>query len=296
MNRARVIEGSGQPPPPAAPLAACPTPELTEREFFNFCQLIHRHAGIHLSSQKKALMQTRLVKLVRSRGLRSYQEYYRQVVEDKSGQELARLLDAISTNQTAFWREPAHFQFLSQEILPMWRQQQRGGLKWRLWSAGCSTGEEPYTLAMVLLEALPAKDLKDVEIFASDLNTRVLVQAQRGIYPQARIAPLPPEWRRRFFQKGHGRWEGYVRIKPEVQKLVHFFHLNFMDTFNFHNEFDLIFCRNVMIYFDKSTQAAVVQKFHHCLRPGGYLFLGHSESLCNLNHRFSYVKPTVYRK
>ena len=273
-----------------------PAFDLSDNEFADFCQLIYRQAGIYLPPHKKELVRSRLAKLVRERGLACFSEYYQQVLKDTSGGELDRLLDAISTNQTAFWREPAHFVLLAQEILPLWQQQRRAGLSWRFWSAGCSSGEEPYTLAMVLLEALPAKDLKDVMIFASDLNTQVLAQAQQGIYPDARVAPLPPECRRRFFQKGHGQWDGYVRVKPEVRRLVHFFHLNLMDAFNFNDEFDLIFCRNVMIYFDKFTQAAVVEKFYRSLRPAGYLFIGHSESLCNLDHRFSYVKPTVYRK
>jgi chemotaxis protein methyltransferase CheR len=283
-------------PQPAPPWLIANQPELSDREFADFCRLIHRHAGIHLPAQKKELVRGRLVKLLRARGLSSFSAYYGQVLEDKSGGELAQLLDAISTNQTAFWREPAHFLFLCQEILPHWRQQRRHGMGWRFWSAGCSSGEEPYTLAMVLLEALPAAEVKNIKIYASDLSTQVLAQAQQGIYPEARVAPLPAEWRRRFFQKGQGKFQGSVRLKAEVRGLVHFFHLNLMDPGTFHEELDLIFCRNVMIYFDKQTQAAVVEKLYRALRPGGYLFLGHSESLCNLRHRFSYVKPTVYRK
>jgi len=284
--------------PLPVPEAPWPTfqPQLSEEEFSSFCRLIHRHAGIYLSAQKKALVQARLGKVVQTLGLRSFQEYYRRVVADKSGQELTRLLDAISTNQTAFWREPNHFLLVSREILPNWYRQKRAGLNWRFWSAGCSSGEEPYTLAMVLLETLPADEIKNVKIFASDLNTQVLAQAKRGVYPEARIRPLPAEWRQRFFQKGQGRWEGYVRVRPEVRKLVHFFHLNLMDDFEFHEELDLIFCRNVMIYFDKETQAKVVGKFYRALRTGGCLILEHSESLCNLPHRFIYVRPTVYRK
>jgi len=296
VTRAKVHHGKAAAPPQPTPWLVSSPPGLSDREFSDLCRLIHRHAGIYLPPQKKELVQARLGKLLRVRGLISFQEYYRQVLEDKSGGELTQLLDAISTNQTAFWREPAHFLLLSQEILPLWQQQKRAGLSWRFWSAGCSSGEEPYTLAMVLLEALPAQELKGVKIYASDLNTQVLAQAQRGIYPEARAAPLPAEWRRRYFQKGIGRWEGYVRVKPEVQALVHFFHLNLMDALDFHDEFDLIFCRNVMIYFDRQTQATVVEKFYRSLRPGGCLFLGHSESLCNLRHRFTYVKPTVYRK
>ncbi|MDI6852457.1 MAG: protein-glutamate O-methyltransferase CheR [Deltaproteobacteria bacterium] len=296
MNHASLTGGNGKSASAGAAWDALPAPEISEKEFLSLRRLIHRQAGIHLSPQKKELLQARLAKIIRSQGLRSYQDYYRRVMADDSGRELCQLLNAISTNQTAFWREPAHFQLLSQEILPAWRQQRRAGLCWRFWCAGCSSGEEPYTLAMVLLENLSPEEVKNVRIYASDLNTQVLEQARQGIYPAARTAPLPLGWQTRFFQKGVGRQEGFVRLKPQVRELVEFFHLNLMDDFAFREEIDLIFCRNVMIYFDKETQAGVVEKFYRSLRPGGYLFLGHSESLCNIRHHFTYVKPTVYRK
>ncbi|OGR05819.1 MAG: hypothetical protein A3K23_06110 [Desulfobacca sp. RBG_16_58_9] len=151
-------------------------------------------------------------------------------------------------------------------------------------------------MAMVLLNAIPDKNLSGVKIYASDINTQVLNQAQRGIYPLSRVEPLSNEWRRRFFQKGVNQWEGYVRIKPGVKQLVEYFRFNLMDPFPFKEELDIVFCLNVMIYFEKATQTELVNKFHHCLKPGGYLFIGHSESLCNISHRFAYVKPTIYRK
>ncbi len=271
-------------------------PELSDRDFHNFCQLVYQHAGIHLSPQKKELVRARLSKILRLRGLSEFQDYYELVRRDQSGVELVQLLDAISTNQTAFWREPGHFVFLGQEVLPAWRSRNRQGRRWRLWSAGCSSGEEAYSLAMVLLDGLSAAELTGVKILATDLNTQVLAQAQRGIYPLARLEPLPVEWRRRFFQKGVNQWEGYVRVKPEIRSLVQFRRLNFMEPFQFGENFDIIFCRNVMIYFDKNTQAELVHKFYQCLNPGGYLFIGHSESLCSITHNFNYVKPTIYRK
>ncbi len=135
-----------------------------------------------------------------------------------------------------------------------------------------------------------------MKVYASDLNTKVLTQAERGIYPLSRVKPLPPEWQRRFFQQGVRERQGFVRVKPEVRQLVNFFRFNLMDPLPFQEEMDVIFCRNVMIYFEKETQAALVDRFHRCLRPGGYLFIGHSESLCNHRHQFTYVKPTIYRK
>jgi chemotaxis protein methyltransferase CheR len=269
---------------------------LSDPEFSRLCRLVHRHAGIHLTVHKKELVRARLMKVLRARSLESFQEYYDLVLADKSGAELACLLDALSTNLTAFAREPGHFQYLAQEVLPAWRQGQGEPLRQTLWSAGCSTGEEPYTLAMILMDTFPGEDLSQVKIYASDLNTQVLTQAERGVYPFARMEPLPPEWRRRFFQKGVREQEGFVRVKPEVRRLVNFFRFNLMDPFPFQEKMDVIFCRNVMIYFEKETQAKLVDKFFHCLRPGGYLFIGHSESLCNHRHQFTYVKPTIYRK
>lgn len=282
--------------PACVPGISVTMPQLSDAEFAQLSQLVYQHAGIHLPAQKKELVRSRLTKFLRTRKLTSFQEYYRQVLEDSSGLELINLLDAVSTNMTAFWREPKHFEFLGQELVPTLRQKCKGTPQWRLWSAGCSSGEEPYTLAMVLLNALPAKDLSGVKIHASDINTQVLNQAQRGIYPLSRVEPLSQEWRRRFFQKGVNQWEGFVRVKPEVKQLVQFFRFNLMDPFPFREEFDVIFCRNVMIYFEKATQTELIKKFHQCLKPGGYLFIGHSESLCNVSHQFAYVKPTIYRK
>ena len=269
-------------------------PELTDREFYDLCRLIHRHAGIQLSAQKKELVRSRLAKILRSRNLTSFAHYYQEVLADKTGGELVSLLDAISTNQTAFWREPAHFLFLAREVLPAWRRAMQK--PWRFWSAGCASGEEPYTLAMMLLETFGPQGLGGVKILASDLNTQVLAQARQGVYSLERLAPLPPEWRRRYFQKGVNRFEGFARLKEEVRRLVEFIRLNFMEPFHFPEEFDVIFCRNVMIYFDRQNQQRLIRQFHQCLRPGGYLFIGHSESLCNINHPFTYVRPTIYQK
>lgn len=271
-------------------------PELSEGEFQDFCRLIYRQAGINLTAQKKELLRARLSRLLRDRGILSFRDYFRQVVADQSGRELTQLLDAVSTNQTAFLREPGHFQFLAREVLPALNQPGAKG-RLALWSAGCSSGEEPCTLAMVLLDAYGDRDLSGVKIYASDLSTKVLAQAGRGVYPESRVAPLSPEWRRRFFQRGFNHSQGLVRVKAAVRQLITFFPFNLMaPAFPFEAELDLIFCRNVMIYFDKKTQAEVVRKFHRCLKPGGHLFIGHSESLCSLDHHFTYIKPTIYRK
>jgi len=269
-------------------------PQLSDAEFFSFCQLVHQHAGIHLTPQKKELVRGRLMKILRQRGISSFRDYYQKVLQDQSGLELVHLLDAISTNQTSFWREPGHFEYLAREILPTWRS--RGPVQRTIWSAGCSSGEEPYTLAMVCLDVLEDQDLSRLKILASDINTQVLEQARRGVYPFSRVEPLPEDYRRRFCQRGVGKCEGLVRVKPEVRQFVEFFRLNLMDPLPFGEELDLIFCRNVMIYFSKQTQAELVKKFYRCLKPGGYLFIGHSESLCGHQNGFHYLRPTIYRK
>ena len=236
------------------------TPNLSDAEFNQLSQLVYQHAGINLPPQKKELVRSRLTKILRTRGIPSFQDYYQQVLHDSSGLELINLLDAISTNMTAFWREPKHFEFLGQELVPAVLQHAKGAPEFRLWSAGCSSGEEPYTLAMVILNGLNNADLSKIKIYASDINTQVLNQAQRGVYPLARVEPLSKEWRRRFFQKGVNQWEGYVRVKTEVKQLVEFFRLNLMGQFPFKQELDVIFCRNVMIYFEKATQTELVKK------------------------------------
>ena len=271
-------------------------PEISDAEFFRFSQLFYRHAGIRLTAQKKELVRARLMKVLRLRGVKDFGDYYQQVLADKSGAELTCLLEALSPNQSGFWREPRHFQYLVEEIFPTWHQQHRGARGLNLWSVGCSSGEEPYTLAMVLCEAFPGKDFSRVKIHGSDLDTQNLAQAERGVYPLDRVELLPPRWLRRYFTPGIGEWEGFVRVRPELRRLVYFFRLNLMDPFPFREELDIIFCRNVMIYFERETQAKLVEKFFHCLKPGGYLFIGPSESLGNHQHRFSEVKPTIYRK
>jgi len=286
-SRSGAAQTAEKPAAVLAPALAEASPELSDRDFFCFCQLVHQHAGIHLTAQKKELVRARLTKILRQRRLKNFRDYYELLLMDASGVELTCFLDAISTNQTAFWREPKHFQHLMEEVLPAWPPERRRPLRGKIWSAGCSSGEEPYTLAIIMMAAFAGEDLSQVKIYASDLNTQVLAQAERGIYPISRVEPLPPDWWQR---------QGFVRVKPEVRQLVNFFRFNLMDQLPFREEMDIIFCRNVMIYFEKETQIQLVNKFYQCLRPGGYLFIGHSESLCNHRHQFNYVKPTIYRK
>ncbi len=273
------------------------SPEINDADFNRFRSLIYERSGINLNEGKKELVRARLLKRMRHCGLTSFKDYYQMVQKDDSGMELVYLLDAISTNQTYFFREPQHFDFLAAEILPRWHKSPSGRRSLNIWSAGCSSGEEPYTLAMVILAHMEKFGSSwQVKITASDLSTRVLDQARQGIYPESRTNHVPPEILKRFFQRGVNKQAGFVRVKSQVRQAVQFMRLNLMEPFPFREGLDIIFCRNVMIYFDKPTQEKLVQKFYNALHPGGYLFIGHSESLAGVSHKFVYKKPTIYQK
>ena len=265
---------------------------LTEREFREIRELAYRSFGLDLKPGKEALVNARLARRVEQLGLGSLSEYVEAVKRDRTGEELERLINALTTNHTSFLREPQHFALLREAVLPALAA--RGAV--RIWSAGCSTGEEPYTILFTVAEALPPARLAQVQILASDISTRVLEKAQAGIYPQERLEGLPPGWAQRFFQRGEGRWEGSVRVKPQWRARIEFRRLNLMEDFSHLPRFHVVFCRNVMIYFDKPTQERLVRRFADRLEPGGWFLIGHSEGLMGVRHELQYVQPAVYRK
>ena len=265
---------------------------LTEREFDNISRLAYEKFGLELKRGKQELVSARLGKKVRAAGCRSFQEYYQGVLEDQTGDALIELIDALTTNFTGFMREPSHFEFLRRDALPGWLKRDRI----RLWSTACSTGEEPYTIAFSLLDALGSVSRPHLQILATDISTRALKEAQRGVYPASRLENLPSAWQRAFFLKGERNWAGSYRVKPEVIRKIDFRRMNLIEPFTHPEPFSVIFCRNVMIYFDKPTQQTLVQRLAGQLEPGGYLLIGHSESLTGIDHPLSYVRPTVYRK
>ncbi|HKW97094.1 MAG TPA: protein-glutamate O-methyltransferase CheR [Bryobacteraceae bacterium] len=271
--------------------SAGPVRPLTDQEFARISQLAYDRFGLELKPGKEELVSARLGKKVRAAGCRSFQEYYRRVVEDTTGEALIELIDALTTNFTGFMREPAHFEFLRKHILPEWIK--RGSI--RIWSAACSTGEEPYTIAFSLLDALGSTRLP-VQIVATDISSRALGEAQGGTYPAARLELLPAAWQHSFLLRGEGQWKGWYRVKPEVSRLIEFRRLNLIEPFSHAQPFAAIFCRNVMIYFDKQTQQSLIERLAAQLAPGGYLLIGHSESLTGIEHPLTYVRPTVYRK
>jgi len=265
---------------------------LKAREFAKIRQLAYDTFGLDLRAGKETLVSTRLGKQIRESGCRSFDEYYQHVVEDSTGESLINLIDALTTNHTSFFREPAHFDFLRKTFLPEWKDRGTIGI----WSAACSTGEEPYSIAIGLLEELGPAAPGKIRILATDISTRVLAKAGQGIYPAERFEGLPGLQLRRFWLRGEGDWAGCYRAKKQLRALVEFRRLNLLEPVPQIGHFPLIFCRNVMIYFDKPTQQRVVERLAGCLEPGGYLLTGHAESLTGIEHGLKYVQPAIYRK
>ena len=266
---------------------------LTNTEFSQFQALIYEQVGIALQGDKKTLIVSRLGKRLRQLGLSSYQEYIDHVRGKSGKEELTNLLDLVSTNKTDFFREPVHFDFLREQILPTLQQTRQI----RIWSSASSSGEEPYSIAMTLYDAVPNPAQWDFKVLASDISTRVLAKAASGVYEEERVRSLAPELIRRHFLRGKDEQANKVKVKPQISQIVRYRRINLMDeSFPIRSPLDVVFCRNVMIYFDRPTQSRLVSKFYRYLKPGGYLFIGHSESLQWIEHPFHYVAPTIYRK
>jgi chemotaxis protein methyltransferase CheR len=268
---------------------------VSDRDFQRFQTLIHREAGIWLAPVKKALLVGRLARRLRELNIPSYAAYYERVVEDEA--ERIRMLDAICTNETHFFREPKHFDFLTDRVFPAWRAEADAGRRERrirIWSAACSTGEEPYTLAMVLLTAFPAG--WDLEIVASDLSTKVLDRASAGLWPLEKSKEIPAEHLKSFMLRGFGAQEGLMKAGPEIRALIKFTRVNLVgESWPGGPPFDLVFCRNVLIYFERQAKITVVERLLDRLDPRGFLFLGHAESLGGFTVKARAVLPTVYQ-
>jgi chemotaxis protein methyltransferase CheR len=266
---------------------------VPDADFARFQALIHDEAGIWLAPIKKALLAGRLGRRLRALGIVAWRDYYELVLADEA--ERVRMLDAICTNETHFFREPRHFDFLVERVFPAWREEADAGRRprrVRVWSAACSTGEEPYSLAMTLLAAFPAG--WELEVLATDLSTKVLERAQRGVWPLEKAAEIPEAHLKAFMLRGFGEQEGLMKAGPEIRALVRFARVNLVGEWPASPPFDLVFCRNVLIYFDRPVKARVVERLLERIGPRGYLFLGHAESLGGLSTRAQPVVPTVY--
>lgn len=285
-----------------APAAAARSPEgggirpITDGQFAAYQALIHAQSGIFLSEIKRALLVGRLARRLRELGLPSYGAYLELVRENEA--ECVRMLDAVSTNETHFFREPRQFEFLESRLVPSWQAaaaQGRRPRRVRAWSAACSSGEEPYSLAMVLLSHLPPSAGWEIEILATDISTRMLDRARAGLWPLAKSAEIPGAHLKRFMLRGVGPQEGRMKAGRELPAVVRFERLNLNDeSYAVEGRFDLVFCRNVLIYFKPDTKARVVSRLCTHLAPEGCLFLGHAESVMGLHAQLGTVGPNVY--
>jgi chemotaxis protein methyltransferase CheR len=270
--------------------------DLTDQEFRLLSTFIHERCGINIQPHKKSLVKGRLAKRLRVLGMKKFKEYYEYISNPANSEEMVQMIDAVSTNVTHFFREQAHFDFLQERVIPELVSRSKSGenTKIRVWCAASSSGEEPYSLAMTFLNNFIGLQNEDFMILGSDISTRVLKLAENGVYGEDKLGGINKSMRLKYFDSiGVDQFQ----IKPSVKKYLVFKRINLMDDqFPFKNPLDMVFCRNVMIYFDKPTQQVLIEKFYNHLKPGGYLFLGHSEGLTGVKHRFSYVQPSVYRK
>jgi chemotaxis protein methyltransferase CheR len=269
------------------------TATMDRKTFDALRDLVYQHCGIALSDQKESLVSARIAKRLRALGLSDYKEYLHLVENDSSGEETVQMLDAISTNVTSFFREPDHFTFLT-EVMTRW--QNEGQTRFRVWCAASSTGEEPYTLSMTLQET-PKANACDMKILATDISTRVLAHAQAGIYGERQIQGVSASLRDKYFQKQSSASGTTFAAKESIKSRLTFRRLNLATPpFPMKGPLDVIFCRNVMIYFDNTVRARLLEEMYRLLKPGGYLVVGHAESLTGLMSRFKSVRPSAYIK
>lgn len=271
------------------------TPQDLEGQFDTISRLMYSISGVHLSEKKRDLVKARLSKRLRTLGWSSLREYVRFVQTAEGKDELARMVDSLTTNKTSFFREPAHFDFVRERILPEYAA---SGRPLSIWSAGCSSGEEPYTLAMVLSESLADVSRRGDRILATDISQDMLTMARNGVYEESRMADLPEPLLMKWFARRSDPETKKVQyeVSADLREIVTVARLNLMQRWPMKGPFDFIFCRNVMIYFDRQTRSRLVERFADMLAPGGYLFVGHSESLSSVTQKLRYVQPAVYRK
>ncbi len=270
---------------------------ISDKEFGQLRDLIHKRFGINLTDQKRSLLVGRLQKLMRRLNLGTFSQYYQYLTDDKTEAALGELVDLISTNHTYFNREKDHFDYFYETALPAIaaKLQQENRKDLRIWCAGCSTGEEPYTLLMLMMEYFGSEYSSwDAGILATDISDRALTIARRGTYSTDRVMQLPENLRRKYFVPAG---DGEMAVNDKIKREVTFRRFNLMNTgFPFKKPFQMIFCRNVMIYFDQPTRDALVGRYHQFTEPGGYLFIGHSETLGRSQTRYKYLKPALYQK
>jgi len=269
--------------------------EFTTKQFKAFQTLIMEHTSIVISDEKEELIYGRLTRRLRKLGMTSFDDYYNLIANGDS-EELEQFINVVTTNLTSFYRESHHFDHLKNELIPKLLEQNAGTKKLRIWSAGCSTGEEPYSIAMTLMESISDIHTWDVKILATDIDSDVLAKASAGIYRDDRIEGLSDETIKQWFKRGKGKQEGFVRVAPELQSLISFKQLNLLKEWPVKGPFDVLFCRNVVIYFDKPTQKILFEKFAGVLSAHGQMCIGHSETLFKISEDFELLGQTIYKK
>ena len=265
--------------------------ELSDRQFKNVSDIIYNECGIVLKSGKEALVRARLTKRLRALKMGGVGQYLKYLLGDNGREELGLLVDVMTTNKTSFFREMAHFDFLGETVFP-----KLTGRKLRFWSAACSSGEEPFSLAMFLLDKRPDFGSRDVKILATDISPTILGKARKAIYEKEVLLDLPSTFMRKYFVKLEDKNSHTYQVNTDVRRMVRIARLNLLHPWPMKGSFNVIFCRNVMIYFDMPTQQKLVNRFWDILEPGGYLFVGHSEGMSGVKHKFRYVRPATYVK
>ena len=268
---------------------------LLDNEFEDIAGYIKDKYGVNLVS-KKLLIEGRLGCYIASLGYKTFGEYFHAAQNDPTGEEITNIINRITTNHTYFLRESDHFEFFRTDVLP-WIESLHDGNDFRIWSAGCASGEEPYSLSIFIMEYFAARGLKqvnfDTTILASDISEKVLIEASNGIYQNENLTGMPPGWLAKYFTD---LGDGSYKVKPELRANVAYKKINLLDPITVRKPYHVIMCRNVMIYFDTETRNSLIKKFFGALTEGGYLFIGHSESLTSFTNGFNYIKPSVYRK
>jgi chemotaxis protein methyltransferase CheR len=265
--------------------------DLSQKHFLKISKTVHQMCGISLHEGKKALVRFRLLKRLRALGMESFKEYIDFLEHDSSGKEIRSLIDVMTTNKTNFFREITHFNYLRENILPDLKVPHL-----RFWCAGCSSGEEPFSLAIVLREEIENIDIRDIKILATDVSLKMLEMVRQAYYSPEMLGDITPLLLQKYFIRVRSESTTLCQVKHEIRAMVRIGRLNLIEPWPMKGLFHVIFCRNVMIYFDRQTQQELINRFWEFLQTGGYLFLGHSESLSAISHNFKYMTPAVYRK
>lgn len=267
---------------------------LSDNDFNRLRDIIYNEAGIKLADVKKILMQSRLIKRLRELRLDSFSEYYDYLLDNYEDEKI-NFINAITTNKTDFFRENDHFEYMKKQILPEFEKKREKEL--RIWSAGCSTGEEPYTIAITLFDYFNGKSAPEFLLLATDIDTQVLDRAKEGSYPAEHLSEVDEKYLKTYFTYSQNEKGGFYRVKDQLKEVIYFRRLNLLqDEYPMKKKFDIIFCRNVIIYFDRETQKKLFEKYYSYLKDDGYLLIGHSENITSITDKFTLAGRTIYRK